>query len=417
MRADNSISIAGAGCVLPSGLGVDALWQAAREARSAIGPLRSEHFHSQRVVAFGHVAEEVHQLCRKEVAANLQRYCPPSVIWGVSAVRQALEEAGLEPRKDRLRYGLYCCQGGYTHPSLDSYAELLHECNGNNGLDICRLARRVLQERALDPFLVLKSLSNGLLGIVSLVNKFECECNAYMQGVAGNLAALQEATAALQSYRIDVAVVVGAGSELDGLALSALAQAGVISATGSSEFRPFDQEGSGGIAGEGAAALVLRRSEDLWAAPQICLTGLSAHAELGELQLPAKPVDLLLCGATAKPEQDRQISAIVAGVQATHVSSSQPLTGILSAAPSLVDLILARSALQAQCVPPVAGLRQPVSADLPFVMGESLAAHLQRCAIVNRDDNGFSACYQLEQRDARALDAASVKFSQTTLQS
>lgn len=417
MRLDNSISIAGTGCVLPSGLGVDALWQAARDGRSAIGPLRSAHFHSRRVVAFGHVADEVHQQCRKEVAANLQRYCPPSVIWGVNAVRQALDEAGLEPRKDRLRYGLYCCQGGYTHPSLDSYAELLHECNGNNGLDICRLARRVLQERALDPFLVLKSLSNGLLGIVSLVNKFECECNAYMQGVAGNLAALQEASAALQSYRIDVAVVVGAGSELDGLALSALAQAGVISSNGSSAFRPFDREGSGGIAGEGAAALVLRRSEDLWGAQQICLTGLSAHAELGKLRLPNKPVDLLLCGGTAIPEQDRQLSETLAAIQTSHVSSGQPLTGILSGAPSLVDLILACRALQDQCVPPIAGLRQPINEDLPFAMGASRPARLQRCAIVNRDDNGFSACYQLEQREARTLGADTAQFSQPTLQS
>ncbi|NQD92481.1 beta-ketoacyl synthase [Pseudomonas sp. CrR25] len=405
MRLDSSISIAGAGCVLPSGLGIDALWQAALEGRSAIGPLHSTHFHSQRVVAFGHVADEVHQRCRKEVPANLQRYCPPPVTWGVSAVRQALEEAGLQPRQDRLRYGLYCCQGGYTHPSLDSYAELLHECNGHNGLDLCRLARRVLQERALDPFLVLKSLSNGLLGIVSLANKFECECNAYMQGVAGNLAALQEACAALQNYRIDVAVIVGAGSELDGLALSALAQAGVISASGSREFLPFDQDGSGGVAGEGAAALVLQRSEDLAGPQQVCLSGLSAHAELAELQLPAQPVDLLLCGGTGNPAEDRRLSTMLAGMAPAHVSSSQPVTGILSAAPSLAELILARSALQAQRVPPIAGLRRPITADLPFVIGASRPAALRHCAIVNRDDNGFSACYQLQLRTAEGIGA------------
>jgi len=50
-------------------------------------------------------------------------------------------------------------------------------------------------------------------------------------------------------------------------------------------------------------------------------------------------------------------------------------------------------------------------------MGASRPARLQRCAIVNRDDNGFSACYQLEQREARTLGADTAQFSQPTLQS
>lgn len=220
------VAIAGSGCVLPTGWGVEGFWSSARGGRSAISPLNSSLFHSERVIAFGHIADRDHQRSRQDVAQNLQRYCPPAVIWGVSAVRQALAEAELEPGRDNVRFGLYCCQGGYTHPSLASYGELLHECQTESGADMQRLAKRVLQERALDPFLVLKSLSNGLLGVVSLALKLECECNAYMQGVAGNLAALREACAALQSGRIDAAIVVGAGSELDPLALAALAEAG-----------------------------------------------------------------------------------------------------------------------------------------------------------------------------------------------
>lgn len=395
-RLSDPIAISGVGCVLPSGLGVEPLWQAACAGRSAIGALRAKHFYSRRVVAFGQVAEAVHEQCREQLAPNLQRYCPPAVIWGVSAVQQALAEACVDPRQDQLRYGLYCSQGGYTHPSLDAYAELLHECKGPIGLDLCRLSQRVLQERALDPFLVLKSLSNGLLGIVSLALQLQAECNAYMQGVAGNQAALREACAALNSYRIDVAVVVGAGSELDALALSALVQAEVISANGSHEFRPFDQQGTGGIAGEGAVALVLRRRADLPEGPHSCLVGLSAHSELEQLALPEQAVDLLLCGGSAKVQQDRQLCTVLAKVPASLISSAQPISGILSGAPSLVELVLARRTMQAQCVPPLAGLRQPVDPQLPFVMGQSRPARLQHCAVISQDDNGFSACYQLE---------------------
>ncbi|WP_166220334.1 beta-ketoacyl synthase N-terminal-like domain-containing protein [Pseudomonas atagonensis] len=390
------VAIAGSGCVLPTGWGVEGLWSAAREGRSAISPLNSSLFHSERVVAFGHIADRDHQRSRQDVAQNLQRYCPPAVIWGVSAVRQALAEAGLESTTEGVRFGLYCCQGGYTHPSLASYGELLHECQTDNGADMRRLAQRVLQERALDPFLVLKSLSNGLLGVVSLALKLECECNAYMQGVAGNLAALREACAALHSGRIDAAIVVGAGSELDPLALAALAEAGVISTDGSPSLRAFDRQGRGGIAGEGAAALVLRRVDDLPAGPQTSLTALFAHPRLDSLSLPDKQVNLLISSATGDPQKDADLSRTLARTGAAHITSSTPLTGLLSGAPSLVDLIFARQALQAQSIPPVSGLERPVDGHLPFVIGGPRDAVLHDCLVINRDDNGFSAGYQLE---------------------
>lgn len=390
------VAIAGSGCVLPTGWGVEGFWAAAREGRSAISPLNSSLFRSERVTAFGHIADRDHQRSRQDVAQNLQRYCPPAVIWGVSAVRQALAEAELEPGRDNVRFGLYCCQGGYTHPSLASYGELLHECQTESGADMQRLAKRVLQERALDPFLVLKSLSNGLLGVVSLALKLECECNAYMQGVAGNLAALREACAALQSGRIDAAIVVGAGSELDPLALAALAEAGVISTDGSPSLRAFDPQGRGGIAGEGAAALVLRRADDLPGGPQACLTALFAHPRLDSLSLPDKQVDLLISSATGDPHKDADLARTLARTGAAHITSSTPLTGMLSGAPSLVDLIFARLALQAQSIPPVSGLEQPLDAHLPFVIGGPRDAVLHDCLVINRDDNGFSAGYQLE---------------------
>lgn len=410
--ANVRVAIAGSGCVLASGWGVQRFWSAASEARSGIALLQSKLFYSERVAAFGHVAEEDHQRSRQDVAQNLQRYCPPAVIWGVSAVRQALDDAGLQPGSDGVRYGLYCCQGGYTHPSIAAYGELLHECRDQrpaepgdesrdesrdeSGADMQRLARRVLQERALDPFLVLKSLSNGLLGIISLALKLECECNAYMQGVAGNLAAMREACAALQSGRIDAAIVVGAGSELDPLALAALADAGVISTEGSHDMLAFDRRGTGGIAGEGAAALILRRADDLPPGPKTCVAGLYAHARLDALSLPDKQADLLISSASGDPQKDADLARTLARVGAAHITSAASVTGILSGAPSLVDLILAHHALQAQSVPPIIGLQQSVDAHLPFVLGERRDAVLHDCLIINRDSNGFSACYQLD---------------------
>ncbi len=395
-----SIALAGAGCVLASGWGVEPFWAAAVAARSTLGPLRTPLLRSERVAAFGQIAETDHQRCLGDVGRNLHRYCTPSLFWGASALRQAIAEAGVAPGADGLRYGLYCCQGGYTHPSLASFASVLNECRRDGVADMREMARRVLHDGVVDPFLVIKGLSNGLLGVLSLDLKLYCEGNAFMQGVSGNLAALREACAALRSRRVDVAMVVGAGSELDPLALAALARAGVIGTEGADRLEPFDGLSRGGIAGEGAVALVLRRREDLDAQPQVCLGALTSHSRLERISLPDHQADLAVCAGTGWPEKDRQLAQTLALIGAGHVTSGLPLTGILSAAPLLADVLLARCALQRQCVPAVAGLVQPVLADLPLVMGSARQVPLADAVVLGQDDNGFSAACHLHLSDA-----------------
>lgn len=398
LRADSpDIALCGSGCVLATGIGVSALWDAACAGRSGIGPLQSKHFRSTRIAAFGHVSAADDARCLESIPPHLQRYCTPAVAWGVSAVQQSLHEAGLNPHDSGLRFGLYTGQGGYTHPSLDAYTELLQQCSAGSKLDVRRLAVCILQEHTLEPFLVLKSLSNGLLGIVSLCYKLEAQCSAYMQGVAGNQAALREACAALRERRIDVAIVVASGSELDALALADLARAGAISSKGATAFTPYDNEGHGGIAGEGAAALVLRRQEDMETGHAVCLTEIKAHADIYSLARTDTHVDFLISHGTGVPDIDREFCSVLALAGAAYISNSQALTGILSGAPSLVDLIVAREALRAQQVPVLAGLKRPVIPALPFVR-RTQSAPLRHALILNCDSNGFSAAYRLEQR-------------------
>jgi 3-oxoacyl-[acyl-carrier-protein] synthase II len=396
------IALAGAGCVLASGWGVEPFWAAAKEARSALGPLRSPLLRSEQVVAFGQVADADQQRCRSDIGRNLHRYCTPSLFWGGSALRQAIAEAGVAPGADGLRYGLYCCQGGYTHPSLASFASVLSDCRRDGVADMRELAHRVLHDGVIDPFLVIKGLSNGLLGVLSLDLKLYCEGNAFMQGVSGNLAALREACAALRSRRVDVAMVVGTGSELDPLALAALVQAGVIGAEGADQLQPFDCHSRGGIAGEGAVALVLRRREDLDDQPQVCLGAFSSHARLEQISLPDHQADLAVCAGSGWPEKDRQLAQTLARTGAGHVTSGLPLTGILSAAPLLADVLLARCALQGQCVPAIAGLNHPVRADLPLVMGSARQVPLTDAVVLGQDDNGFSAACHVYLSDSPA---------------
>lgn len=397
MTAD--IAICGAGAVLASGVGVAPFWQAALEARPCTSTLRSALFHSQRVVAYAQVDEADDAQCRAAIGRNLQRYCIPPLFWGAQALREALQEAGLQPGSDGLRYGLYGCQGGYTHPSMASYGALLHECRREGVANLQALARRVLVDRALDPFLVIKGLSNNLLGVLSLDLKLYCEGNAFMQGVSGNQAALHEACNALQDGRIDVALLVGAGSELDPLALADLARAGVISAEGAHQVLPFDCRSPGGIAGEGAVALLLRRRQDVDGAA-VCVAPGQVQADLAQLNLPDRPVELAVSAGSGRPEQDRELLALLLASGARHITSALPVTGLLSAAPLFADLLLARQALLGGEVPAVAGLECPVFDTPALVAGRPRPASLREALVVGRDDNGFSAACLLRLSDS-----------------
>ncbi|SEK24642.1 3-oxoacyl-[acyl-carrier-protein] synthase II [Atopomonas hussainii] len=392
--ATSAIAISGAGCVLATGWGSAALWQAAQQAQSGISALDSPLLHSRKIPTYGQISAATHQRSLADLAPNLRRYSTPAVVWGVSALQQALNEAQLEPANSPLRFGLYCSQGGYTHPALDAYHELLRECRQAHGLDAVQLSRRVLRDNALNPFLVLTSLSNGLPGVASLNLQLQGECNAFMQGVSGNLAALRTACEALQAGRVDVALVLAAGSELDPLALAKLAHGGAISHNGNAHYQPFDANAQGAIGGDGAVALVLRRQADLPAGPHVTLDALDGHADFARLPLPQAP-DVLWCSSRAQPNDDRALCASLRRIAPKQISASQGLTGCLSGAPSLVDVLLARRSLEAQCVPAICGLEQPVANDLPLARQRSTPAVLRRAAVLNRDSNGFSACYHL----------------------
>lgn len=393
------IAVIGAGAVLASGTGVSAFWAAAREARACVGPLRSALLRSERVTAFAQVPEADDGRARTAIARNLQRYCTPALFWGAAALREALAESELAPGDDGLRYGLYACQGGYTHPSMASYGAVLQACRRDGVADLRELTRQVMQERAVDPFVVIKSLNSVLLGVLSLDMKLYCEGNAFMQGVAGNQAALQEACAALHAGRIDVALLVGAGSDCDPLALADLVREGTISAEGAAQVLPYDRHSRGGIAGEGAVALVLRRHQDI-AGPCVQVQPLGSHAELARLNLPDRPLALAVSSGSGRPALDRALLQRLLDCGAEHVTSALPVTGLLAAAPLFADVLLARQALLEGEVPPIAGLHAAVLDTPALVRDQVRVAALDAALVVGRDANGFSSACLLQRSDA-----------------
>lgn len=392
-----AIAIAGRGAILATGEGPAALWQAAIEGREGCVPLRVPHLSPGRIAASAQVPEALDRACLAAVPLKLRRYCSPAVAWGVAAARQALAEAGLAADDRALRWGLYTAQAGYTHPSMAAYADLLAECRDADGLDRKALAARVLRRKSLDPFLVLKSLTNGLLGVTSLALGLEGEAAAFMEGVAGNHAALATATAALAAGRIDAALVVAAGSDLDALALRALARDGVLGTDAQARMRPFDSEAHGAVAGEGAVALVLRRASDAVTGAhghEILLETGACHPDAHAVYAQAPPADLLVLAGSARADIDARLArGLPDGIDAP-ITACQAQTGLLGGAPCLANLVFAADALRHRLAPPMTGLLRPV-AGRDFVTGAARPLRGNRAAVLSRDGNGVGAAYRL----------------------
>lgn len=255
---DRAVAIVGRGAVLSTGVGAHALWSACRDGVSGARPLVAKHIRKGTVAAFAGIPEDLAKVSGLAVPARLRRYCSPAATWGIDAARQAIDESGLSVSDKQIRWGLYTCQSGYTHPSVSAYAESLMVCKAEQGIDRAALVKRVLCTKSVDPFLVLKSLTNGLLGVTSLALGLSGESAAYTEGVTGNHAALSDAHQALMAGRIDAALVVSAGSDLDPLGLRMLIRDGAVSCSSELSMRAFDRNACGAVAGEGAVAFVLK---------------------------------------------------------------------------------------------------------------------------------------------------------------
>jgi 3-oxoacyl-(acyl-carrier-protein) synthase len=100
-------AITGLGMVLPTGIGLQALWQHWDAQSPALRPYRSERIDSERIGYFGAVAPQDHAAAREAVPHKLRRYGTPTTHLGVLAATQALRHGGIaEVEADNDRWAL-----------------------------------------------------------------------------------------------------------------------------------------------------------------------------------------------------------------------------------------------------------------------------------------------------------------------
>jgi 3-oxoacyl-[acyl-carrier-protein] synthase II len=177
--------------------------------------------------------------------------------------------------------------------------------------------------------------------------------------------------------------------------------------------RPFDRNRTGVLMGDGAAAIVLRRTEQ--GAPQVHgrLRGVAVNCDAYHVTAPSpegiaeamrsahrlagvKPsdVDLVMLHGTGTLLNDEAEAAALADVLGDSASGPlmtavKSMTGHTSGASGLINLIVGVRALNEGRVPPTVGLEEPVEEAAPFRFVTGEAADSRQLNVAQLNAFGF----------------------------
>lgn len=221
-----------------------------------------------------------------------------------------------------------------------------------------------------------------------------CSASLYALAMAGDLIELAEA---------DTVVVAGA----DAITESAFGTLDRIQNDSPEALHPFDRSHKGMLMGEGAVAVVLRRSGSA-EGPRARLRGVGVNCDASHPTAPdrdsigwairdahrradvrAEDVDLVMLHGTGTPRNDETEAGVMSdifgsGARTPLMTAIKSMTGHTLGGSGLLSLVMAILAFQNGQVPPVLGLTDPIdeAAGLRLVQGTAAAAQ-PRIAQVN----------------------------------
>ncbi len=221
-----------------------------------------------------------------------------------------------------------------------------------------------------------------------------CSASLYALAMAGDLIELDEA---------DTVVVAGA----DAITESAFGTLDRIQNDSPEALRSFDRSHKGMLMGEGAVAVVLRRSGSA-EGPRARLRGVGVNCDASHPTAPdrdsigwairdahrradvrAEEVDLVMLHGTGTPRNDETEAGVMSdifgsGSQTPLMTAIKSMTGHTLGGSGLLSMVMAILAFQNGQVPPVLGLTDPIdeAVGLRLVQGTAAAAQ-PRIAQVN----------------------------------
>lgn len=273
---ESPLVITGMGMISPLGCGVNASWNRLLDGRSGISPITRFDTSELPIKAAGTVPD---------IASDTEFGFDPTLIvdakgrrkmdlfslYAMAAAEEALSQANWFPSKEKERLATATVIG-----------------TGIGGFPTITQAQKTFQERGhrrLSPFTVPAFLANLAAGNVSIRYGLQGPIGCPVTACAAGLQAIGDGMRLIRNGEAEVALVGGAESCIDPLALASFHAMKALSIEHSDPVgasRPFDQARSGFVMGEGAGLLVIEtldHAEARGATPYAILSGYGTSSD------------------------------------------------------------------------------------------------------------------------------------------
>lgn len=357
------VAITGMGAISAAGLGVDALWAAARDGKSGVGPITLENAEGNRI----RIGAEVKGFDPTTIADEITlRTCDRYTQFALYASKEAIASAGLEAsdlRGDRTAVIIGTGVGGIS--TLD---------------DSCRAYYR--REKG-DTFAVPRIMPSSAASHISITHEIVGPCFTVTSACASASQAIGLAMIMIRAGIVDRVVTGGAEACLTPATMRAWEYLRVLTPDAC---RPFSVDRSGMVIGEGAGICILE-AEDVavarGATPLAWMAGYGTSSDARDMVQPdvegaSKAIALALMDSSLPPEAVGYINAHGTGtvlndineaealrkvfgnrVEDIPLSSSKPIVGHALGAAGALELLITVGALRAQMVPPQINCKAP----------------------------------------------------------
>ena len=366
------VVVTGLGCVSPLGLGAEATWEAASQARSGVGPITAFDTEGFPARIAGQLPGEpdVGDLPLKEA----RRY-DQVILFALAAALEAWRSADLDGGVDPDRAGVAIGSG----------------IGGLGSLEVSHLALLHRGPRKVSPFTIPTIIGNMPAGVVAIRLGLRGPNLCHVSACATGSHNIGEAARVIERGDADLMLAGGCEAANTPLALAAFASMRALSTRNdepAAASRPFDQDRDGFVIGEGAAVLVLEAEEHArarGAEPRATLLGYGCSADASHITLPQEsgagaarcmrlaladaglePPDVhyLNAHATSTPAGDLAEARAIHAVFGPHaaqlpVSATKSMTGHLLGAAGALEALFCIRALEEGLLPPTINLERP----------------------------------------------------------
>lgn len=370
------IAITGIGAISPFGEGAETLWQALREGRSAIGPLRHERSAELRVRIAAQVPEsfDPSQHFTERLLPMLDRTSQFALFAANEAIAQSALDFGDDALAMRTAVVVGTGVGGET--SQDEQKRRLYADNATR----------------LHPLTIVRVMANAPASQISIAHGLRGPTFAVASACASTNHALAQAAMMIRAGLVDVAIAGGSEACLSYGVLRAWEAMRVLA---DDTCRPFSRNRRGLVLGEGAGMFVLEsmahaRARGARVLGELAGFGMSADAgdivapdptgsaeamrrAMADAGLASHEVDYINAHGTGTPANDVAETTAIHNVFGPHaaqlaVSSTKSMHGHALGASGALELIAVLGAIRDGVVPPTAHLdASDPACDLDYV--------------------------------------------------